>query len=92
MELWLTVSEPSGNDLSLFFPMRNHTCMDLFWSSGQLDASIAWEVPCTGTGTLDCAFAGVYLTHLEPVTDMRWSPELMHRTRLGSAWCHVKKD
>jgi hypothetical protein len=36
--------------------MRNHTCMDLFWSLGQLDASIAWEVPCTGTGTLDCAF------------------------------------
>jgi hypothetical protein len=27
-----------------FFPMRNHTCMDLFLSSGQLDASIAWEV------------------------------------------------
>ena len=50
MELWLTVSEPPGNDLSLFFPMRNHTCMDLFWSSGQLDASIAWEVPCTGYG------------------------------------------
>jgi hypothetical protein len=75
MELWLTVSELSGNELSLFSDGRNHTCMGLILSSGQLDASIAWEVPCNGTGTLDCAFAGVYLTHLEPVTNMRWFPE-----------------
>jgi hypothetical protein len=59
-----------------FFPMRNRTLHGLILSSGQLDASIAWEVPCTGTGTLDCAFCrGVILTYLELVTNMRWSPE-----------------
>jgi len=28
-----------------------------------------------GNSTVDCAFAGVCLTHLEPVTNMCWSPE-----------------
>jgi hypothetical protein len=54
----LTVSELSGNEFSLFSDEESHLAWAYFEFRPSLDASIAWEVPCTGTGTLDCAFAG----------------------------------
>jgi hypothetical protein len=44
-----------------FFPMRNRTLHGAYFEFRLAGyASIAWEVPCTRTGTLDCAFADSY--------------------------------
>jgi hypothetical protein len=61
MELWLAVSELSGNEPSLFSDEESHLAWTYFEFRPAWMRVSRGRVPCTGTGTLDCAFCrGVF--------------------------------